>query len=67
MSWFGDRAEYKKKLDDNAKVEIVAHKRATRQQITETKKVNDKLNKLLVANGFTLKIYLAAGGSKLKK
>lgn len=45
-----------------ATIEIVAHKEAKDAVVRETKEANEKLNRLLVDNGFTLKIYLAAGG-----
>lgn len=48
-------------------IEIVAHKNATREVMKEAKKATDHLNDLLVENGFTLKIYLAAGGTHRPK
>lgn len=48
--------------DKTQAVEIIAHKRATQQQINQVKKVNETLNNQLLVNGFTLKITLAAGG-----
>lgn len=50
--------------DSESKIEVVAHKRATKQQITKVRKANDSLNQLLNENGFTLKIYLASGGKR---
>ncbi len=44
-------------------IEIVAHKTATKEVLREAKKATEHLNELLVENGFTLKIYLAAGGT----
>lgn len=75
MSWFNSKkkAAYNTRLDVEAqsRVEVVAHQKATKEQINSTKKVNQELNKLLTENGFTLKIYLATnpnahhkGGSK---
>lgn len=71
MRWFRTRQEthddnvdkqHLLDVDTESKVEVVAHKKATKKTIDETIKVNQQLNKLLVENGFTLKIYLAAGG-----
>lgn len=45
-----------------ATIEIVAHKEAKAKVIKQAKQANKQLNDLLVENGFTLKIYLAAGG-----
>lgn len=54
-------------VKEEAKVEVIAHKRATKRQVNEVKKVNQSLNEMLDANGFTLKIYLAAGGRQKTK
>jgi len=48
--------------DEQKIVEIVADKRAQAKVVEQAKEASDKLNALLVENGFTLKIYLAAGG-----
>lgn len=49
--------------DDSARlVEIEASRDATKEAIAEAREATHKLNTLLVDNGFTLKIYLAAGG-----
>lgn len=61
-------AVFKKKVtqaDDN-RVEIMAHKNATAEAVQKAKNANQHLNELLLNNGFTLKIYLAAGG-KIKQ
>lgn len=44
------------------KIEILAHKKATKKQVEKVKRVNDTLNDLFVDNNFTLKIYLARRG-----
>lgn len=44
-------------------IEIVAHKNAKQEVVEDARRANEQLNKLLVGNGFTLKIYLAAGGN----
>lgn len=46
--------------EEEALVEIVAHQDAKKEIIEEAKKVNEHLKELLVQNGFTIKIYLAA-------
>jgi hypothetical protein len=43
-----------------AAIEIVAHKEAKQEMVDRAKIANEHLNGLLVENGFTLKIYLAA-------
>lgn len=45
-----------------SRVEVELHKSATADAAEKAKEANKHLNDLLVANGFTLKIYLAAGG-----
>lgn len=44
-------------------VEVEPHQQARQEVVEKTKKVNEHLKELLVENGFTIKIYLAAGGS----
>jgi hypothetical protein len=43
-------------------IEIVANQEAQKEVIEKAKKASSELNQLLVQNGFTIKIYLAAGG-----
>jgi hypothetical protein len=43
-------------------VEVQAHNNARKQARQEAKEINLKLAKLFDENGFTLKIYAAAGG-----
>lgn len=47
-----------------AAVEIVTDKQAKKEVVQKAKEANKVLNDLLVDNGFTLKIYLAAGGKQ---
>lgn len=56
--------EDQERLVERTSIQIVAHKDAKAEVVQEAHKVNERLNKLLVGNGFTLKIYLAAGGSQ---
>lgn len=43
-------------------VEIIANEKARDEVIEKAKQASNQLNELLVQNGFTIKIYLAAGG-----
>lgn len=45
------------------RVEIELHKNASKQAAEKAKKSSKDLNELLVENGFTIKLYMAAGGS----
>lgn len=70
MGWFTKRSDViadVKQSRDESRVEIITHKKATKATIDETKRVNSQLNRLLAKNGFTLKIYLASGGSHLTR
>lgn len=70
MLWFNKKSqptlEDQQQLVRETSIEIVAHKDAKAGVIKEAHQVNAQLNKLLVGNGFTLKIYLAAGGRQPK-
>ena len=44
------------------KIEIEAGKQATKKAIEEARRANEELNKVLVKNGFTVKIFVATGG-----
>ena len=44
------------------KIEIEAGKRATKEAIEEARRANEELNRVLVRNGFTVKIFVATGG-----
>jgi hypothetical protein len=48
-------------------VEIIANEDAKKEVIEEAKNASNKLNSLLVQNGFTIKIYLAAHNPPTKK
>lgn len=69
MSWF----RHKKKEEPivippaaTSRVEVEVHKNASMQAAQKAQETNKHLNDLLVENGFTLKIYLAAGGHQPK-
>lgn len=49
-----------------SRVEVELHKEASEGAAQKAKETNKHLNDLLVENGFTLKIYLAAGGQQPK-
>lgn len=53
--------------DHDNRVEVVVHKNATQESLAKADDANQKLNELLIENGFTLKIYLAAGGKYTKE
>ena len=65
MKWFN-----RKKKEDalivkpavSSRVEIELHKSASVDAAKKATETNEHLKDLLVENGFTLKIYLAAGG-----
>lgn len=50
-----------------SRVEVELHKGATEHAAQKAIITNRHLTDLLVENGFTLKIYLAAGGHQLKR
>lgn len=60
-----DTVQIDSSVNTNSKslVEIEPHQQARREVVEKTKEVNDHLKELLVENGFTIKIYLAAGGN----
>lgn len=70
MRWFGRKQSESNKVAvevaNESKVEVIAHKRATKKVINRTKQVNELLNDLLVENGFTFKIFLASGGNQIR-
>lgn len=69
MSWFK-----RKKVEEpivvapppTSRVEIQLHKNASEDAAQKATQTNQHLNDLLIENGFTLKIYLAAGGHQPK-
>lgn len=65
MSWFKKKkpgVEITRSEDHENRVEVVVHKNATHDAVVKAEEANETLNQLLIENGFTLKIYLAAGG-----
>lgn len=68
MAWFGNKKKeaIRKKVETN-NVKIVAQKDATKKVVTEAKVATQKLNDMLERNGFTIQIFLAAGGTVKKR
>lgn len=65
MSWFNRKKNVEPIVVEppaTSRVEIELHKGASEEAAQKAKQTNDHLTDLLVENGFTLKIYLAAGG-----
>lgn len=65
MSWFNRKPKEEPiivKPAVSSRVEIELHKTASEDAAQKAQETNKHLNDLLVENGFTLKIYLAAGG-----
>lgn len=69
MAWFNRNKAPKGDTEQSHdhRVEVVVHQNAAKEVVNEAKTVNEQLNKLLLDNGFTLKIYLAAGGKTKKR
>lgn len=63
MGWFRRRQheDLVVKPTPQSRVEVELHKSANREAADKAKDVNAHLKDLLQQNGFTLKIYLAAG------
>lgn len=64
MAWFNRNKTPKgnTELSHDRRVEVVVHQNAAKEVVEEAIAVNEKLKNLLDENGFTIKIYLAAGG-----
>lgn len=62
MSWLNRQKPIDGESTHDTRVEVVVQKSAAKEVVEEAKEVNEKLNRLLVDNGFTLRIYLATGG-----
>lgn len=65
MNWFKKKPEVQPIVlqpPPTSRVEVELHKGATEEAAQKAQATNEHLNELLVHNGFTLKIYLAAGG-----
>lgn len=65
MSWFNKKTKVEPVVitpPATSRVEVELHKGATEEAAKKADATNKHLTELLVENGFTLKIYLAAGG-----
>ena len=65
MNWFIRSKHLKTEHEDVIKqssIEVVELKSKTKKTTIQTQKDIDRINKLLKANGITLKIHIAAGG-----
>lgn len=69
MKWFNHKRQEDLRIQPppQSRVEVELHKDASREAAEKAKDANQHLNDLLIENGFTLKIYLAAGGKPPKK
>lgn len=47
-------------------IEVIANQEAKKEVVEKAKQASSDLNRLLVQNGFTIKIYLAAQGPSVK-
>jgi hypothetical protein len=67
MLWFKKRKQEKDDRCDKEKrinLEVEAHHLSQRKSIEETRKVTEKFVQRVKDNGFTLRIYSAAGGKR---
>lgn len=66
MGWFKRRQRNADPITETEKaqasIQIVTDVNARKQAVEEANKVNEQLNRLIVENGFTVKIFLATGG-----
>jgi hypothetical protein len=65
MSWFNRKPKVEQILvtpPPTSRVEVELHKGASEEAAQKATEVNEHVKDLLLENGFTLKIYLAAGG-----
>ena len=70
MNWFKRKASVTPMVVQppaQSRIEVELHKSASQEAAEKAKETNRHLNDLLVANGFTLKIYIAAGGHQPKR
>ena len=69
MAWFNRKKKEQITVQPPAssRVEVELAKGATKEAANKAKDANQHLNDLLVENGFTLKIYLAAGHKMPKR
>jgi hypothetical protein len=68
MAWFNHNKKPRGETEDShdKRVEVVVHQNATKEAVKQAQEANKHLGNLLEENGFTIKIWVAAGG-KTKK
>lgn len=62
MIWFRKKKAIYKIAETN-RIDVVAQKNANKEVVAQAKAATQQLRKLLDHNGFTIQIFLAAGGS----
>ena len=62
MFWSKKAKEEVKLQTEATRVEVIANREAKKEVIDKARQINKELNSTLIRNGFTLKIYVAAGG-----
>jgi len=64
MTWFGKKKQScQSYIAETKSIEIVTNKNATKDVVAQAKEASRQLNELLDRNGFTIQIFLAAGGT----
>lgn len=64
MNWFGRKKQQREIDTEQSSNEVIAIKSRAKKTTQQTAKDIDRLNRLLKANGITLKIHIAAGGHR---
>lgn len=70
MSWFNRKPKVEPIVVEppaTSRIEVELHKGASEEAAKKADEVNQHVKDLLIDNGFTLKIYLAAGGKTKKR
>lgn len=62
MAWFNKKKEMHKIAETNS-IDIVAQKTANKEVVAQAQEATKQLKELLDRNGFTIQIFLAAGGT----
>jgi hypothetical protein len=65
MLWFKPKKVEIERVahEEQSNIEVIKLKNKTKQSVVKTKKDIDRLNKLLKANGITLRIHIATKGN----
>lgn len=70
MNWFKRKPKVEPiivKPPATSRVEVELHKGASEEAARKANAINEHVKDLLVENGFTLKIFIAAGGHQPKR